>query len=71
MFKKTMVFVLTLLLLLSICSCGEKKILHCDNCNVEVEVGASSDMTEEWIIYCEECNEELFGDNPVFEDLEN
>lgn len=45
--------------------CGKTKTLHCDNCNKEVEVKEKSNMTEDWIIYCETCNEELFGDDPI------
>ena len=45
--------------------CGEKKILHCDHCGGETEVPADNQMEEDWIIYCESCNEELFGDDPV------
>ena len=45
--------------------CGEKKILHCDHCGGEIEVPADNQMEEDWIIYCESCNEELFGDDPV------
>lgn len=45
--------------------CAEPKILHCDHCGKEVEVEKSSEMEDSWIIYCEECNEELFGDDPL------
>ena len=71
MFKKTLVLAMALLLSLSVSGCGEKKTLHCDHCNTEVKVGAKSNMTEEWIIYCEDCNEELFGDDSVLNDYEN
>ncbi len=59
-----------LLMLCSLCllvGCNEPKILHCDHCGVEVDVGSSSNMEEDWLIYCETCNEELFADNPVFD----
>lgn len=46
--------------------CGEKKILHCDSCGKEIVVGVNDKMDEDWIIYCEKCNEELFGDDPLF-----
>lgn len=59
------IFALLLILTLSLCGCGEKKTLHCDNCGIEVKADADSNMEEDWIIYCEDCNEELFGDDPV------
>lgn len=45
--------------------CGEKKTLHCDRCGGEILVPVDNQMEEDWIIYCETCNEELFGDDPV------
>ncbi len=66
MFKRLLaILCLVLILTLLLCSCGEKKTLHCDNCGIEVSVDADSNMEEDWTIYCEECNEELFGDDPV------
>ena len=48
-------------------ACGEKKILHCDACGEEVKVKASSNMEEDWLIYCEKCNEEFFANDPIFQ----
>lgn len=45
--------------------CVETKTLHCDRCNKEISVKQSSDMEEDWIIYCNACNEELFSDDPI------
>ncbi len=57
---------LALLLLLLLCGCGEKKIVHCDHCGAEIEVDAKSDMNDEdWILFCKDCEDELYGDNPV------
>ena len=63
--KKLIAILLTLLFLLSLTACGPKKTVHCDACGDAVEIEASSNMTDEWIIYCGPCNEELFGDDPV------
>lgn len=65
--KKTLCVILVVCVLLVLASCGssEKKTLHCDRCGVEVEVEKNSNMAEDWIIYCETCNEELFGDDPL------
>lgn len=65
MIKKALVLLLTLSLLFTLLACGATKILHCDHCGTEVKVKENSNMEEDWIIYCETCNEELFGDDPL------
>lgn len=44
---------------------GCTKTLHCDRCNKEVIAKESSKAEEDWAIYCDECHEELFGDDPI------
>lgn len=61
--KRIIFACLVFALLLVAFGCGEKKILHCDNCHNEVKVDASSNMEEDWIIYCEPCNKALFGED--------
>lgn len=68
MLKKISVMLLAVSMLLALTACGEKKTLHCDNCNAEVEVDADSNMDESWAIYCDPCNEELLGDGIVSEE---
>ena len=63
--KKILFFLAVIGMLLLATSCGGTKILHCDHCNKEVTVGEKSNMEESWIIYCEDCNEKLFGDDPI------
>lgn len=63
--KKTLIILMMIGCILIMVGCSATKILHCDNCNKEVEVQKSSNMEESWLIYCEGCNEELFGDNPL------
>jgi DNA replicative helicase MCM subunit Mcm2 (Cdc46/Mcm family) len=63
--KKFALIILISLLALSLFACGKTKILHCDNCNKEVKVEQDSNMEEDWTIFCESCNEELFGDDPL------
>ena len=58
------IFAITVLLL-TLCGCGEKKELTCDHCGEKVLVSEKSNMEEDWIVYCEKCNEELFSDDPV------
>lgn len=62
---KKRVLALTAALVLLLCGCGAAKILHCDGCGKELRVKASSNMEEDWILYCDACNEEFFGDDPL------
>lgn len=45
--------------LFAACGAGEKKIVHCDRCNAEIKVEADSNVTEDWTIYCDDCDKEL------------
>ncbi|MBR5524705.1 MAG: hypothetical protein IKU51_05530 [Clostridia bacterium] len=63
--KKTWCFLVVLMILLTVVGCGSKKTVHCDHCQKEVLIDEDSNMEEDWIIYCNECNEELFGDDPL------
>ena len=63
--KKIFALFLVCLLLFSLSACGKTKTLHCDNCKKEVTVNQDSNMEDDWIIYCKECNEELFGDDSL------
>ena len=61
--KKIMLF--TLILLIMLCAAGCKtKTLHCDHCGTEISVKENSHITEEWILFCDECNEKLFDGDP-------
>lgn len=40
--------------------CGEKKVLHCDRCGNEVTYPLDSNVTEDWIIVCNDCRKELY-----------
>lgn len=51
--------------LLMLVSCGEKKLVHCDNCTTELAIDEDSSMDDEWIIYCEPCSEELFPEDII------
>ena len=63
--KKSALLFLLAALVIALGGCGKTKVLHCDYCNAEVTVKESSNMEEDWIIYCAPCNEELFGDHPL------
>lgn len=42
--------------------CGETKTVTCDRCGEPQRVQASSNMDDSWIIYCADCEKELFGE---------
>lgn len=65
MMKKLICILLVISIFTLLAGCKGTKTLHCDSCNAEVVVKEDSNMTEDWIIYCESCNEELFGDDPI------
>lgn len=64
--KKLLCVFLAMALFFAVSGCIKTKTLTCDGCGTEVEVAESSNMTDEWIIYCEECNEKYFANDPLF-----
>ena len=66
--KKISVLLAILLVMLCASSCTkEMKKLTCDGCGKEVEVEKSSNMEEEWIILCEDCQPEIEFEDPFAE----
>lgn len=63
--KKIICLLLVSCVLFLMTGCQKARVLHCDGCGTEVNVKESSNMEEDWIIYCESCNEEFFGDDPI------
>ena len=63
--KRFILILLCAAMLLTFAACGQKKTVHCDRCGSEITRDADSNITEEWIVFCAECEEEAFGDNPV------
>lgn len=63
--KKLFCLIITLAVFIAFSSCGETKVLHCDSCGKETAVSESNKMEEDWLIYCEACHDELFGDDPI------
>ena len=60
---KRLALLLAVLMLLT--CCGKERIVTCDHCGGEITVKEDSNITDEWIVFCKECEETLFGDNPV------
>ena len=65
--KKILCLLIAITVFLSLAGCGKKIILHCDNCNKEISVKEKDNMDEDWIIYCHECEEKLFANDPAFQ----
>ncbi len=62
--RKRICIVLAALMLLSaiLTGCAAAKptrIVHCDRCGKECVIPADSNMTEDWILYCTDCEKEL------------
>ena len=60
--KKKIICLLVVVLLLSLVGCG-KRTVTCDNCGKDIQVPASSNVSDEWILYCGTCEVELFGED--------
>ena len=63
--KKRICILLAAIMLLSavFTGCGKAatatRIVHCDRCGKEVSVPEDSNMTDDWILYCSDCEKEL------------
>lgn len=56
--KRIVLLMLALAMALSLCACGkEMRTVKCDGCGKDIEVDADSNMTDDWIILCEDCGE--------------
>lgn len=55
--KRFMIFLLTAACLLGLCGCQKTRIVHCDRCGEEIEVKEDSNITEDWIVFCKNCEE--------------
>lgn len=62
--KPVLSLLLAAAMLLTLAACGEEpRIVHCDRCGVEIEVEADSNITGEWILFCGDCNVDLYGED--------
>ena len=58
--KRLIAALLLVLVLLGLAACGgETRIVHCDRCGKEVVLPADSKITEDWIVFCKECEAEV------------
>lgn len=65
MAKRILALLLPAAMFLTLAACGQTRIVHCDHCGNEIQLEAGSNIEEDWIVFCQTCDEELFGDNPV------
>jgi hypothetical protein len=60
--KKLLIIAAAALCALAFAGCA-KKVVHCDGCGKEIKLPANSNMTEDWIVLCDECKSKV--DNAV------
>ena len=65
--KKVLVFLLIAVLMLSLAACKTETVtLHCDgeNCenSVEVEVKNGNTPDESWVVFCQDCADNVLDD---------
>ncbi len=65
MTKRILALIALAVLLLGLAACGGTKTVHCDHCGAEIVLPQSSNIEEDWTVFCKTCEEELFGDTPV------
>ena len=58
--KRLIAIALLVLSLLALSACGGKtRIVHCDRCGKEIQVAEDSNITEDWIVFCKDCEAEI------------
>ncbi len=60
--RLTVLPVVLILMAAVLCGCGKTaatRTVHCDHCGKEISVPEGSNMTEDWILYCTDCEKEL------------
>lgn len=63
--KKWCILFLVVSLLVTMAACGKTKTVTCDHCGEAITLPEDSNITDEWIVYCKECELELFGEDGV------
>ena len=53
---------IALLAVLLLTGCSEPKTVKCDACGKPQQVEKGSNITDDWIVYCDECYTEIFGE---------
>jgi hypothetical protein len=66
--KRVLITFILSAVMIAAAGCGAKT-LHCDGCGVELKVQKSSNMEEDWIVFCKDCEEDLISTDPLIEEL--
>ena len=66
--KRILITLILSAMMAAAAGCGVKT-LHCDGCDAEVFVKKSSNMDEDWIIFCKDCEVDLISTDPLIEEL--
>lgn len=66
--KKFILILMILSMIFAFTGCGEKKTLTCDYCGADVQVAEDSDITDEWLVCCDDCNVKYGFDTLVAEE---
>lgn len=66
MAKRILSLLILTAMLLTLAACEKTRIVHCDRCGAEIVLKADdSNVDEDWILLCGDCEEELYGDDPL------
>jgi len=60
---KGKILIALLLTVLLLIGCSEPRYVNCDACGKPQQVGQGSNVDESWIVYCDECYTERFGED--------
>ena len=55
--KKILILLLALMLVGSMFGCGSTRIVTCDKCGDPIEIPADSNITDDWIVFCDNCDD--------------
>ena len=60
---KMKIIALLLLAALMLAGCEEPRTVQCDACGKPQQVEKGSNITDDWIVYCDECYTPIFGED--------
>ncbi len=64
--KNKILLCLLLIPVLLLSGCGkETRTVTCDGCGEDIVLEADSNITDDWILFCKTCEQELFGGTGV------
>lgn len=67
--KMKQILALLLAVLMLLAGCAKKtRTVTCDGCGADITVEEDSNITDEWILFCEECDQNIFGGTGVVAD---